>query len=83
MLKCGGLSTALALGSTRSLRPHDLSIAVAAAELSLGLVPLCPLKLIYVIYTYALRTSQRTQSAAVRKVTFELCRGIMTVCCTN
>jgi hypothetical protein len=78
MLKCG-LSTALALCSTWSLRAHDLSVAAAAAALSLGPVPLCTLKLIYVVYKYAVRTSQRTRSAIVRKVRSVLFSGIMTV----
>jgi hypothetical protein len=56
------LSTALALCCTRSLHPRDLSVAAA---LTPGIVPLCTLKLIYVVYKYAARTSQRTQSATV------------------
>ena len=73
------LSTALALRSTRSPRSHNLS---AAAALTLAIVPLCTLKFIYVVCKYAVRTSQRTHSATVRKVRSVLCRG-MTVCCTN
>lgn len=50
--------------------PHGLCVAAAAAAaapLSLELVPLRTLKLIYVVYKYAVRTSQRSQSATVRK----------------